>query len=750
MKSTTLFFIFLLSLTGLFAQTFDFPSNYSSSTGASDDPYFITSLNNLYWLSTISIDRDKHYVQTQDIDASSTNTWNAGEGFAPIGDMASRFSGSYDGQGFIIDSLYINRSGPSAVHQGLFGLVEGGTIRNLGLTNVNITGRSRTAGIAGYLGYTEGVSTIENCYTSGEIHASEYFSGGLAGSSSIGAIIVDSYSTCSVDGSRYVGGLVGWAAGGTTISNSYSNSMLSATSQMVGGIVGYLESAGTSINRCYSKGMISGDGSLAGGIAGQVMSAAIINCYSTMSVNVTGTNAGGLVGLCMFGTITNCYSNGFVSASSSQGGLIGTSMSSTITNSYFDTATSGQATRAGGTGKTTSDMKTESSYSGWDFTNTWDINLLHNLGYPYFQGQQFNTTMPIFLEQTIPEDDLDLMSFLEVGVLLQYTESHIEAMLTMIQSFIQPSTVGELPEGIDEIGDFFWEINAPVQIAGKYNVTFDLTTVNISSILGEEDFSTLVILKRDDDTSPWQNVAIEFPTSSTFHQWPQIRVEGIEHFSEFTLGSGLDPTLPVELSSFTAIQTGDNFAQLGWVTQSESNMLGFNIYRSSEVNIGSAELMNSGIIAGTNTSTEHKYIFIDTDANFEVRYYYWLEGVELDGQTTIHNPISIILADNTEEEENMPGLVMTVGIQSIYPNPFNPSATISYYLDKSSDVSIEIYNVKGRLIDEIKMGTKTAGQRHKIVWDGKDRNNKYASSGIYFFKLKAGNHLETTKALLMK
>jgi len=65
----------------------------------------------------------------------------------------------------------------------------------------------------------------------------------------------------------------------------------------------------------------------------------------------------------------NCYSTGQVSGTSSKGGLIGTSSSGVYQNCFWDTQASGQPTSAGGTGKTTAEMRVQSTYSGWDFTN---------------------------------------------------------------------------------------------------------------------------------------------------------------------------------------------------------------------------------------------------------------------------------------------------------------------------------------------------------------------------------------------
>jgi len=84
-----------------------------------------------------------------------------------------------------------------------------------------------------------------------------------------------------------------------------------------------------------------------------------------------------------------------------------------------------------------------------------------------------------------------------------------------------------------------------------------------------------------------------------------------------------------------------------------------------------------------------------------------------------------------------------------YPNPFNPTTTINYSLKENSKVSLNIYNIKGQKVKQLVRNQLSAGQ-HSVVWNGKDDNGKSVSSGIYFYKLKAGNFEKTKKMILMK
>jgi len=149
-----------------------------------------------------------------------------------------------------------------------------------------------------------------------------------------------------VSGGSGVGGLVGWNEG--TVTKSYSTGSVFGGKE-VGGLVGW--NYGT-VSNSFAMGSVTGSGA--------------------------GSRIGGLIGYLENGSVTNTYSTGLVGGSgSNKGGLIGsieTSNNPTVTSSYWDVETSGMTTSAGGEGKTTAQMKQQSTFIDWDFTNIWDIN----------------------------------------------------------------------------------------------------------------------------------------------------------------------------------------------------------------------------------------------------------------------------------------------------------------------------------------------------------------------------------------
>jgi flagellar hook assembly protein FlgD len=84
-----------------------------------------------------------------------------------------------------------------------------------------------------------------------------------------------------------------------------------------------------------------------------------------------------------------------------------------------------------------------------------------------------------------------------------------------------------------------------------------------------------------------------------------------------------------------------------------------------------------------------------------------------------------------------------------YPNPFNPTTNISFGLPVDSKVSLKIYNVAGQLVRTLVNETMVAGT-HTVTWDGANSNGEKVASGIYFYKLNAGDFSKTMKMVMTK
>jgi len=290
------------------------------------------------------------YILMSDIDLSDT-VWGevyAGEygtsGWEPIGSQASPFRGSFDGNGYTITGLFIDK--PNVNEVGLFGnTAASATIEGLRLGDVNVTGKMDVGGL---VGLNEGI--ITNCYVTGSVKGTAEEIGGLVGYHKNAGTITNSYSACAVEGTHFLGGLIG--RNEAPISNSYATGdvygILAGTSSAVGGLVGR-----------------NADG--------------IINSYATGNVT-GGSNVGGLIGYNWSDmNVEYSYATGAVEGTTKVGGLIGSinvNGTGTVLNSYYNSCTTGQTEDDSGNGepKTSTEMVQTDTFIDWDFTNTWNIN----------------------------------------------------------------------------------------------------------------------------------------------------------------------------------------------------------------------------------------------------------------------------------------------------------------------------------------------------------------------------------------
>ncbi|MBQ3552127.1 MAG: dockerin type I repeat-containing protein [Clostridia bacterium] len=266
---------------------------FSGGSGDESDPYLISTAEELAFLAD-SVNRGalyegKHFILTNDIfinDVSDFESWgspNGAEGiiepantWTPIGNYDTfewegcAFNGIFDGAGHAIHGIYINRTSAdnSSSWQGLFGLSEGGVIKNVGVVDSFIYGYYAIGAI---VGQNDGGSVI-NCYSTGKVGSSYYYGGGIAGSNCNEAIVSGCYSTCDIDGAYTAGGVVG----GNNIQSIVEN--------------------------CYSTGNVSGDGYTAGIVGSN--DAEVSNCYSVGNVSdgfangsAIGSNQGTLTGI---------------------------------------------------------------------------------------------------------------------------------------------------------------------------------------------------------------------------------------------------------------------------------------------------------------------------------------------------------------------------------------------------------------------------------------------------------------------
>ncbi len=200
-------------------------------------------------------------------------------------------------------------------------------------------------------------------------------------------------------------------------------------------------------------------------------------------------------------------------------------------------------------------------------------------------------------------------------------------------------------------------------------------------------------------------------------------------------------TLPVTLSYFNAFFNGFDSVILQWETQSETNNLGFYVLRSVEPDAATANVV-SDLVPAANSSQGAIYYFEDADLYEDGVYYYWLQDVSFTGEIELHGPT---MAQVTLQggSTHVPDLPLKTGLIRNYPNPFNPSTQLEYYLENSSDVCFEVYNLRGQMVDQFTLRNQANGF-HRYKW------KPQLSSGTYLIKFSADGKSNIHKVLLAK
>lgn len=432
--------------------------DFAGGTGEPWDPYVIETKEHLDHIHHYT---DAHFILNNDLafsesDFSSTGDfYNQGEGWKPIGNKETPFTGTFNGNGYTISGLRFNTGiEEEKTYIGLFGYAAveyaAGTIKNLTIADSSmiVNGQSdpqSTGSKTAYIGMMAGYGHVVNCHNSGEIRviheAALVYIGGVVGyghaaaCSNSGDISAD----IPTKGMDYVTTNLGGIAGeSTSLSQCHNSGTITAYSARgnsalyVGGIAG----SAKNVSRSYNVGKVNGrgDNSLAkiytGGICGLGFGPTVTQCYNTGTIggsNLSGNGgiighisgngrvdnsfntgyikgdwAGGIVGI-VFGaaTIENCYNTGLIDENG-YGILNESSEAPVLKNCY---CLSGMANiQADTVACTAQEMLSKETFIGFDFDTTWSKNadypwpVLQNVPMP--DGTKDISSCDIVLEET--------------------------------------------------------------------------------------------------------------------------------------------------------------------------------------------------------------------------------------------------------------------------------------------------------------------------------------------------------------
>jgi len=350
----------------------------SGRTGTENDPFYVYDVATLQKVATGVDDwnYDSYYLQTADIDLVNVSDWEP-LGYDVNGDGTIYFNGTYDGNGFTIKNLTINK--PTVDNVGLFCYIfSTGCVRNIKLVSCNIIGSSYVGGISSLVGGKSGqpshYASIIDCSVFGSVHGVNYV-GGISGSS--GAL--SNITNCRFDGTvtgvaggdynESAGGIVGVSTGATLSCCCVKGNITGDMS--VGGIFG--RGYTTKVYDSYFIGSVTGD-LYVGGIAGlqgaQSNQTSLSNCYAFGYV--TGDDqVGGISGKGYYGTLSACFATNIVTGTTNVGGVSG--ISSINFNAYAINLINGNGIEI--TEFESKSLKWQQETLGWDYDSIWKWDL---------------------------------------------------------------------------------------------------------------------------------------------------------------------------------------------------------------------------------------------------------------------------------------------------------------------------------------------------------------------------------------
>lgn len=654
------------------------------------------------------------YILMNDLDEETAgySTFNTGEGWMPIGSESAAFTGTFDGNGHTISGLTIDRD---TGDNGLFGFVRDATVKNVGVINANLR---VTGSFNGVLFGRVFDSEVENTHASG-------------------VLVQDSQSFW------HHGGLIGRMHGGT-LTKSWASVQVNTLGRLVGGLIGTITSTdkGSAIlNETFSTGNVTcrsseGDQALyrwVGGLVGQFGGSSIINdSYATGSV-VGNTQVGGLVGYHWRGSVINrSYSTGMVSGTDEVGGLVGHrdppqgDVRGLVTASYWDTQASGtnQGVGFGETegvnGRTTADMKTQATFAGWDFSLVWAMDDRVNNGYPSFL-YQIPPAEPVFARAQIIHNAADpaaevvdiyvngdlFVEELAFREATPYVDVPADTPL-LIEIYGHGSNPSETDAAFTLDGTEFAEDGTYVVIAN--GVIADGFAANPDEV--ETAFNLFVLPGRESHDNSGQ---------AAFYIWHgSTDAPAVDVFARDAaqLANGLAYT---NATDYIAVSAAEYIIDLTPAGVSD-------VVASFIAPLEGAGGAALGVLASG---------FFDPASNNDGPAF-GLLAVFADGTTMM------LEAREPTSSEPFAELPDQFRLEQNYPNPFNPLTQIEFTLPSAVYVTLEVFNLQGQRVATLVDGSRSAGV-HVVSFDAANM-----ASGVYLYRIQAGNFSKVNKMMLVK
>ncbi|HPM02413.1 MAG TPA: GLUG motif-containing protein, partial [Candidatus Cloacimonadota bacterium] len=640
----------------------------------------------------------------------------------------------------------------------------------------------------------------------------------------------------NISGRALTGSLAGCNKGGI-ISSCFSKGSVSGTEHLVGGLIGYNESG--TISNCYNSANVNGTGyQNTGGLVGcNYDEGLIVNCYNTGNVNGTNYNTGGLVGD-NWGTIQNAYYNYETVLINNTHVITTGALNNEMYQDWFPTKSLNINHYLSSNGSNylinnLEDFKCllafgQSSEYSYELMNPLDLSADNNFYIPYFSGI-FNGN-----GFTVSNLLLDLPSK-SSSALFGYIKNASIQNLGLVNVNVNGYRNGGALAGIINSGNIsncysngivngiystgglvgnnqngtISDCYSVVNITGEYytggllgyNTNGSITNCYSNGILNGLDYNGGLVGYNYNSTIS--------DSYSTLSVNGNLLNAGLVAYNYSGLISYCYSSGDVNGEDFSGGLVGENRTG-GTISKCYSTGNCTAIYRSGGLvceNSGSishcynrgnvsggsdtggllggnsgtvSNCYNTGTVSGSayyiggligrsfSGNTANCYWDIETSgqpnsdggigkttAEMKTMYTYvsgwsfpviWNINPEInDGYPYLNYPNSVPADDIVMVSSNNVKIVL----HSAYPNPFNPSTTISFDLASTSDVKIDIYNIKGQLVRHLVNKMYDKGF-YSVVWDGSDTNGHSCGTGVYFYKMTAGHTQQIKKMMMMK
>jgi hypothetical protein len=216
--------------------------------------------------------------------------------------------------------------------------------------------------------------------------------------------------------------------------------------------------------------------------------------------------------------------------------------------------------------------------------------------------------------------------------------------------------------------------------------------------------------------------------------------EGTSRNFSITFSAQWDVPVAAELASFDGSITVEEEVALEWSVASQTNNLGWEIYRSLD-NFNFERV--GDLVPGDGTTDELKsYNFFDQNLPVGNMAYYYLRQVNLDGTAARSNTIEVLLSSIVLPTANL--------LNQNYPNPFNPETTLSFDLKDDAVVTLKIYDVTGQVVRTLFNGQAFSAGTYQMLWDAQNDNGEKVGSGVYMYQLKTGDYTSLKKMTLLR